>query len=111
MLLIQDLLIQRVHQAAEESGANMLMFDIQPSQRVGLVHLAREKQYAISETVPVVTMRLERVRGLDLNDVLADSTLEVSERAFRGEIRATYRDSLTAAERVMEGSWVGRVGP
>lgn len=111
VLLIQDLLIQRVHQAADESGANMLMFDIQPSQREGLEHLAREKQYAISETVPVVTMRLERVRGLDLNDVLGDSTLEVSQRAFRGEIRATYRDSLTAAERVMEGSWVGRVGP
>ncbi|MGO3653517.1 MAG: ABC transporter permease [Sphingobacterium sp.] len=109
MLLIQDLLLQRVQHASQQSQANMLLFDIQPSQRGPLLALAEDKQYQITETVPVVTMHLERVRGLDLQEVLADSTLDVSARAFRGEIRATYRDSLTAAEQLVDGKWVGQV--
>lgn len=109
MLLIQDLLLQRVQQASEQSQANMLMFDIQPSQRDPLLTLAKDKGYSITESVPVVTMHVERVRGLRLEDVLADSTLTVSAGAFRGEIRATYRDSLTVAERLVDGQWVGEV--
>lgn len=109
MLLMQDMLLKRVEQAANQSQANMLLFDIQPSQRDALMDLAAEKSYPVTEVVPVVTMQLERVRGLGLQDVLKDSTLDVSPRAFRGEIRATYRDSLTEAERLLEGDWVGSV--
>src|SRR5690606_26833911 len=87
-----------------------LMFDIQPSQRESLSEMAKAEGYPILESVPVVTMQLQSVNGVTLKDVVADTSQEVSSRAFRGEIRATYRDSLTASERVTSGKWVGTVG-
>jgi len=96
--------------SSEQSQANMLMFDIQPSQRESLSEMAKAEGYPILESVPVVTMQLQSVNGVTLKDVVADTSQEVSSRAFRGEIRATYRDSLTASERVTSGKWVGTVG-
>ena len=110
MFLVQDLLINRVKISSEQSQANMLMFDIQPSQHESLSKMAKEEGYPILEAVPVVTMQLQSVNGVTLKDVVADTSSEVSSRAFRGEIRATYRDSLTKTESIISGKWVGVVG-
>lgn len=110
MFLVQDLLINRVKISSEQSQANMLMFDIQPSQHESLSKMAKEEGYPILEAVPVVTMQLQSVNGVTLKDVVADTSSEVSSRAFRGEIRATYRDSLTKTESITSGKWVGIVG-
>ncbi|WP_185213619.1 ABC transporter permease [Sphingobacterium mizutaii] len=110
MFLVQDLLINRVKISSEQSQANMLMFDIQPSQHESLSKMAKEEGYPILEAVPVVTMQLHSVNGVTLKDVVADTSSEVSSRAFRGEIRATYRDSLTKTESITSGKWVGVVG-
>lgn len=110
MFLVQDLLINRVRISSEQSQANMLMFDIQPTQRSSVMDLAKAEGYPILESVPIVTMQLESINGTTLNDALKDTTQEVSTRAFRGEIRATYRDSLTASESLISGKWIGEVG-
>lgn len=110
MFLVQDLLINRVKISSEQSQANMLMFDIQPSQQESLSKMAKSEGYPILEAVPVVTMQLQSVNGVTLKDVVADTSSEVSSRAFRGEIRATYRDSLTKTESITSGKWVGVVG-
>ncbi|VTP95074.1 FtsX-like permease family [Sphingobacterium daejeonense] len=110
MFLVQDLLINRVRISSEQSQANMLMFDIQPSQADELKSLANTEGYPILEAVPIVTMQLQSVNGTTLKDVVADSTNEVNSRAFRGEIRATYRDSLTSSESLTSGKFVGKVG-
>lgn len=110
MFLVQDLLINRVKISSEQSQANMLMFDIQPSQHESLSKMAKAEGYPILESVPVVTMQLQSVNGVTLKDVVADTSNEISSRAFRGEIRATYRDSLTKTESITSGRWVGVVG-
>lgn len=110
MFLVQDLLINRVKLSSEQSQANMLMFDIQPSQGEGIRNLAKAEGYPILESVPIVTMQLQSVNGTTLKDVVSDTSSEVSSRAFRGEIRATYRDSLTSSESLTSGKWVGKVG-
>lgn len=109
LFLVQDMLMKRVALSAEENNANMLMFDIQPSQRDSLKLLAHQEGYEIVEDVPIVTMQLENINGITLKDVVADSTIEQSGRAFRGEIRATYRDSLSKSEQVVSGKWIGTV--
>jgi len=110
MFLVQNLLINRVRVSSEQNQANMLMFDIQPSQGESLKNLANSEGYPIIESVPIVTMQLQSINGTTLKDVVGDSTNEVSARAFRGEIRATYRDSLTSSESVSSGKWIGKVG-
>lgn len=111
LYFVQDILLKRIAVSAEQNEANMLMFDIQPSQRESLQSMAKGEGYPILESVPIVTMFIEQVNGTSLKDVLKDTTIEISNRAFRGEIRATYRDSLSASEKVTKGKWVGRVTP
>lgn len=109
LFFVQDILIQRVKVSAEQNEANILLFDIQPSQRDSLKLLAHDAGYPIVEEVPIVTMTIESINGTTLKDVINDSTQAISARAFRGEIRATYRDSLINSERLVQGKWIGEV--
>ena len=111
MFLVQDLLINRVKLSSEQNQANMLLFDIQPSQKDSLESLAQQAGYPIMESVPIVTMQLEKINGRGLEETVADTSADASTRAFRGEIRATYRDGLTIAEKLTDGEWVPEVGP
>ena len=106
LFFVQDMLIQRVKVSAEQNEANMLLFDIQPSQRDSLKLLAADAGYPMVEEVPIVTMSIESINGITLKDVIQDSTQGITARAFRGEIRATYRDSLINSERLVEGEWI-----
>jgi len=82
----------------------MLLFDIQSTQKEGLSTLTKSFNLPLMNQVPIITMRIEEING---KKVGKDST---NARAFRGEIRATYQDTLTAAEKVVAGKWVGKAG-
>jgi len=106
---VQDMLLKRVDVSNDGGQANVVLFDIQPGQREGLKTLIKEQRLPVMEEVPIVTLQLSEINGYDLQDVLADSTLGYSARAFRGEIRATYRDSLADSETLVAGKWIGQV--
>src|SRR5690606_23469508 len=111
LFFVQDMLLQRVKIASAENQANMVLFDIQPPQRETIKNMTREAGLPVVEDVPIVTMQLTAINGKRANDYRSDSTSNISTRSFRGEIRATYRDSLTLSEKVVEGSWIGSVPP
>ncbi len=106
---VQDMLLKRVDVSNDSGQANVVLFDIQPGQRNALKTLIREQRLPVMEEVPIVTLQLSEINGHKLQDVLADSTLGYSARAFRGEIRATYRDSLADSETLVAGKWIGQV--
>lgn len=106
---VQDMLIHRAEAASSNNRANMLLYDIQPSQREGIIQLALNRKLPILEDIPIVTMQIEKINGKGIRERLRDSTDHVSSRAFRGEIRATYRDSITDTEKIVAGQWVPRV--
>ena len=109
MFYVQDMLMKEVKAVSSESQANMLLFDIQPSQREGLKTLIEDAGLPVVEDIPIVTMQLNAINGKGIAELLADSTADQSTRAFRGEIRATYRDVLMEAEVLVEGEWQGQV--
>ncbi|CAM3544188.1 FtsX-like permease family protein [Pontibacter korlensis] len=109
LFLMQRILLSEVAFAASENQPNMVLFDIQNSQKEEVAQLTKEQGLPILQMVPVVTMRLEEVNGLTGADVRADTTLEISERAFTREFRVTYRDSLINSEKSVEGTWKGTV--
>ncbi|MBD1423050.1 ABC transporter permease [Sphingobacterium chuzhouense] len=111
LFFVQDMLLQRVKIASAENQANMVLFDIQPPQRDTIKNMTREAGLPIVEDVPIITMQLTAINGKRANDYLSDSTSTVSARSFRGEIRATFRDSLTLSEKVAEGHWIGSTTP
>lgn len=103
LFFVQGILINRVTLSSGANQPNMVMFDIQNSQKEELNKLTNSYKLPLMNQVPIITMRIEEINGKKLE---ADSS---NARAFRGEIRATYQDSLTAAEKLIDGVWTGKV--
>ena len=109
LFFVQAMLMGGLKSASSDSQANVLLFDIQPSQREAVIQVTKDMGFPLVEDVPIVTMQITSINGKKHADVLQDSSSVYSGRAFRSEIRATYRDTLSASERITEGKFVGTV--
>ncbi|GGI27185.1 ABC transporter permease [Pedobacter mendelii] len=103
LYFVQGILINRVTLSSGASQPNMVLFDIQNTQKIAVTDLAKSYKLPLMNQVPVITMRIEEINGKKAG---ADST---NKRAFRNEIRATYQDTLTAAEKIIDGKWIAQV--
>ncbi|GAA3957271.1 ABC transporter permease [Pedobacter ginsengiterrae] len=103
LFFVQGILIKRVTLSSGSSQPNMVLFDIQGTQKNEVNNLAKSYKLPLMNQVPVITMRIEEINGKKAG---ADST---NKRAFRNEIRATYQDTLTAAEKIVDGKWINKV--
>jgi putative ABC transport system permease protein len=103
LFFVQGILMNRVSLSSGSNQPNMVMFDIQNSQKEGLDSLTKAFKLPLMNQVPVITMRIEEING---KKSTADTN---NRRAYRNEIRATYQDTLTAAEKITSGKWTGRV--
>ena len=111
LFFVQDILINRVTLSSSGNQPNMVLFDIQSSQKESVAALTKKMDLPLLQQVPIVTMRLDEVNGKTAADVKKDSTLRISKRAFEREYRVTYRDSLTISESITEGKWTGKAEP
>lgn len=111
LLLVQEMLIARVSLSASDNQPNMVLFDIQSSQKKDVAKLVEEQGLPIFDQVPIVTVQLEAINGITAEQARADSTLQVSRRALGGELRTTYRATLSDSEKVTSGTWVGKTNP
>ncbi|MBE7178337.1 MAG: ABC transporter permease, partial [Mucilaginibacter polytrichastri] len=105
LVLVQNTLISRVTLASAKNQPNMVLFDIQASQREELLSLTKKERLPVIQDVPVVTMSLESVNGHTAADAKKDSTLGFKEGMFRREFRVTYRDTLTSTEKITSGKF------
>ncbi|RZK13789.1 MAG: ABC transporter permease, partial [Pedobacter sp.] len=105
LFFVQGILMSRVTLSSGSNQPNMVMFDIQKTQKVRIDSLTKAFKLPLMNQVPVITMRIEEINGkkasVDTNN----------RRAYRNEIRATYQDSLTAAEKIVDGKWIGKIKP
>ena len=109
LFFIQEMLLQRIAFTGSGDRPNMILFDIQPPQREGVAELCRQYDLPVQEEVPIVTMRLDNIGGIDKAAFLRDSSSGISRWVYDREYRVTYRDSLIASETVIEGEWKGGV--
>jgi len=107
LFFVQGILIKRVTISAEGNQANMILFDIQNEQKEAVAKLTRDYKLPVMNQVPVVTVRIEKIYA---KKALKDTTKE-SKRATQGELRVTFQDSLTSAEKITEGAWKGKIKP
>ena len=105
LFFVQGILMSRVTLSSGSNQPNMVMFDIQNAQKEGLDSLTKAFKLPLMNQVPVVTMRIEEING---KKSTADTN---NRRAYRNEIRATYQDTLTAAEKITAGKWTGHIKP
>jgi putative ABC transport system permease protein len=107
LFFIQSMLVKQVALSASTNKANMILFDIQNNQEKGVANVARKHHLPVIQQVPVVTIRLDRINGKTEADLTKDSSLKFNKSVFANEYRVTYRDTLTATEKLTDGDWVG----
>ncbi|MFP5079004.1 ABC transporter permease [Pedobacter sp. JCM 36344] len=119
LFFVQGMLIKRVTLSSGKNQANMVLFDIQNTQQKAVSNLARSFGLPVLSEVPVITVRIDKINGKSLSDLPKSDSLPnskkknngPSERAFRGELRVTFQDTLTSAEKITNGIWTGKVLP
>jgi putative ABC transport system permease protein len=107
LFFVQSILLGRITLSTGPSQPNIVLFDIQTSQKQGVASLAQKFGLPVKEIIPIVNMRLEQVNGITAEQVRKNSGTRFSRRLFSREYRVTYRDSLTASEKIISGKWNG----
>jgi putative ABC transport system permease protein len=130
LFLVKDLLLRQVEYAGTGNVPNMIVFDIQPPQKEAVAKLTEANELPVKQLVPIVTMRLDNIDGVDKEAFLLtrDTTEKprrrgrrdddggpsqnrgVREWVYDREFRCTYRDSLIETEEIVDGKWQGTVG-
>lgn len=102
--IVQHSLLGQVEFTGNQNDSNTILFDIQPSQKQGVLDLIQEHQLPLNQVVPIVTCRLRQVKGRNVEALLQDTSVHIPEWALSREYRVTYRDSLHRSEELIKGT-------
>ena len=108
LYLLQRNLLVELEANRAGTGANLVLFDIQPDQKAGVTELLRAQGQAVVDEAPLVTMRLSSIKGRTVEDILADPKGTMPHWILRREYRSSFRDHLRAGEELIAGQWIGR---
>ncbi len=109
LFFVQNLLLEKVALTGRDNQPNMVLFDIQSEQKEAIADITRDFDLPVMQEVPIVTMRLEAIKGKSVNQIKEDTTSHISRWVLNREYRVTYRDSLIDSETLVEGKWQGKV--
>ena len=101
--ITQHSLLNQVEFRGNENQSNTILFDIQPSQKEGVVKLINDHALPLNQLVPIITCRLTELRGKSIEALQDSDSIRIPNWALRREYRVTYRDSLHISEELIEG--------
>ncbi len=107
LFFLQNQLLEEAKFADKEDQPNMLMFDIQTAQLGDVKEAIESKGLPIMQEVPIVTMLLDEINGIDKkeNEELSDEE-NYSRWLYNREFRVTYRDTLISSETLTAGELI-----
>lgn len=111
LALTRATLLAQIQGTSDGNRPNLLFFDIQDDQIGPLRELLAKEGAPIQAQAPIVTMRISRLKGRTVEQVLKDETSKIPSWTLRREYRSTYRGTVAATEKVVEGTFVGSVTP
>jgi putative ABC transport system permease protein len=106
LYLVQSNVLRELNVATDASRGNVLFFDVQSDQAMGLDSLVGR---GIVETAPLVTMRVASINGVPVSELQHEK--RGAAWTLRREYRSTYRDTLVASERIVAGHWFSKDPP
>ncbi len=104
MYFLQQLLLSQVSFSSRGDQPNMVLFDIQTEQTDSIRQLTLSHQLPIIQEVPIVTIQLLEINGINKATASSDSTIDHPNWAYNREYRVTYRDHLIDSEKLVSGS-------
>ena len=111
LYLTRESLLAEFRGSTGDERPNLLFFDVQDDQVAGLNALLQARGAPARQEAPVVTMRISALKGRPIEELLRDRAPGRGGWALRREYRCTYRGRLADTEKVVAGSFVGRVEP
>jgi putative ABC transport system permease protein len=107
----KDFLLAKTSFETSRESPNLILFDVQTGQREAVANTITPKGLPIINNIPIVTMRMERIKDRSVNDIRLDTTTRVNKWILNHEFRTTYRDSMIGSEKLLEGEWISSVDP
>jgi len=101
--IVEKSMLGQVEFVGRENQSNTILFDIQPSQREGVIRLMVENKLRVNQVVPIITCRLIELKGRSIDSLQKDSVVKIPEWALTREYRVTYRDTLRGSEKMFKG--------
>ena len=105
----KDILLAKTEIGQTAENANMIILDVQTDQRDAIEKRLTDDDLPVLSSIPIVTMRVHKIKGRLLNDIRQDSVREMGGWILRHEFRTTYRDTLADSEEVLEGEWTSEL--
>jgi putative ABC transport system permease protein len=99
--LSRAVLLSQLTLAGAETRPNLILFDVQTDQLEQVRSMTQEAGLSISQEVPIVTMRLASINGVDNFVLRADA--DIPEWTLRREYRSSFRSSLIESETLLSG--------
>lgn len=103
LFFTQDLLLNQIRLSGTGEQPNMILFDITPEQKEGVAQLIASNGFPLIQDVPIVTLRVENIDGVNKQENALDTINGRKGWVFRREYRVTYRDTLSTSEEIIEG--------
>ncbi len=101
----KDILLAKTAMEGSARTPNLILLDVQTNQISDAANSIRDNDLPVIDNIPIVTMRVERIKGRDVNDIRQDTTSTINRWILNHEFRVTYRDSLIATETLASGVW------
>ena len=101
----KDILLAKTEVEQTAENANIIILDVQSQQRDAVAQSITANGLPILDNIPLVTMRMHRIKDQLVNDLRQDTTRQVRGWILNHEFRTTYRDALIASEELLEGEW------
>lgn len=108
LLLVRDGLLGQVDVEEAADAANVILLDVQPDQRDAVVAFLDERGHPPHDVLPVITMRVEKIKGKPLRDWREMENSPVDDWVYTWEFRNTYRDHVLDNAEVVDGTFVAR---
>lgn len=108
LLLTRQALLGQTDLGASEEAANIVLLDVQPDQLASLREWLGERGLRPRNELPIVTMRVEAIKGRSLREWRQMSDSPVDGWVYTWEFRTTYRDHVLDNAEVVAGTFTPR---
>src|SRR5436309_2817833 len=99
------MLLTQLISSSGNSQANAILFHIQTTQKEAVTKLVRSLHLPVLDEAPIITMRLNSMKGRSVESIMADKQRHIPAWTLRREYRSTYNDHLRDSEKVIAGKW------
>ena len=105
----KDMLLAMAQLDSSKNSPNIILLDVQSEQKEEVEGSITPKGLPVLDNIPIVTMRMQSIKGRSANDLRKDTTLTMNKWVLNHEFRVTYRDSMISSESLIEGEWVPEI--